>query len=469
MDITELQAKQTASSARQKTVLLGVTGSIAAYKACELLRLLQKEGLRVKVVMTESAQELVGAATFRALSGEPVAIDLFENPGNPIHHISLANEADVFVIAPCTANVINKLANGVADDLLTTTALATKAPLVVAPAMNVNMLQNEHTQASLKKLEDAGVALVGPGKGYLACGDEDSGRMSEPAEICAAVLASLEVSQSLKGKRVLITAGPTREYLDPVRYISSPSSGKTGFALAKEAARRGAEVVLVSGPTSLACPPGVKCLPVVTAEEMLAAAKPYFSGADLAIFSAAVADFRPEEVASHKLKKGVDLPSAGSGVGAVFAGIGDEDGAVSCSNNGEESQPLQGSMTSASASRLSSSAYASKDAASYTLKLTANPDVLATLAGIRNSAGAQKPYVVGFAAETEDILGNAQEKLRSKGADLIVANDVSNPEIGFGSSHNQISLVSKDGHEQTEVLSKESLARIILDKITHNL
>ncbi|MDR1358794.1 MAG: bifunctional phosphopantothenoylcysteine decarboxylase/phosphopantothenate--cysteine ligase CoaBC [Coriobacteriales bacterium] len=401
---------------KQHTVLLGVTGSIAAYKACELLRLFQKAGLRVKVALTEHAQKLVGAATFRALSGEPVVTSLFESPGNPINHISLADEADVLVIAPCTANVLNKLASGVADDLLTTTALATTAPLVLAPAMNARMLRHLRTQASLELLEAAGATIVGPGEGYLACGEEDSGRMSSPEEICTATLEVLARTQSLAGKRVLITAGPTREYLDPVRFISSPSSGKTGYALAREAAVRGASVVLVSGPTSQICPPGVEYVPVVTARQMLEAASEHFADADLAIFSAAVADFRPEEQAPHKLKKGVELPPT-----------------------------------------------------NYTLALTANPDILATLAARRTAAGAERPYIVGFAAETEDLLANARAKLKAKGADLIIANDVSDPSLGFASSHNQLTFVSHEGSSQTSVLSKNDLAKRILDTLTPKL
>lgn len=399
--------------------MLGVTGSIAAYKACELLRLLQKEGLRVKVVMTKAAQELVGAATFRALSGESVATDLFDDPRNPINHISLSDEADVLVIAPCTANVINKIANGVADDLLTTTALATKAPLVLAPAMNVKMLQNIRTQESLKVLEATGATVVGPGEGYLACGTEDSGRMSSPAEICSATLEALARKQSLAGKRVLITAGPTREYLDPVRFISSPSSGRTGFALARAAAARGGEVVVVSGPTELVCPPGVEFVPVCSAQQMLEAAGKYFDQADLAIFSAAVADFRPVECAGHKLKKGAQMPQDSS--------------------------------------------------AGYDLKLTANPDILATLATKRGSAKRPRPYIVGFAAETENVLENARAKLINKGADLIIANDVSRPGLGFASLHNQVIFVDKKGSSHTEVLSKEALATCILDTVIQKM
>lgn len=412
---------------KQQTVLLGVTGSIAAYKACELLRLFQKAGLRVKVIMTEHAQELVGAATFRALSGEPVATKLFDDPSNPINHISLAEEADVIVIAPCTANVLNKMANGVADDLLTTTLLAAQAPLVIAPAMNVQMLQNTRTQESLMRLEALGATIVGPGQGYLACGTEDSGRMSEPEEICVATLEILARTQSLAGKRVLITAGPTREYLDPVRYISSPSSGKTGFALAREAQVRGAEVVLVSGPTELSCPRGVELVPVTTAEEMLSQASEHFDNADLAIFSAAVADFRPANKAAHKLKKGISLP------------------ATEAFENKLDTPP------------------------SYDLNLVASPDILATLAARRRGNKTTKPYVVGFAAETEDVVAHAKAKLTSKGADLIIANDVSNPHIGFASSHNQITFVSPEGAQQTELMSKDALAKVIFDAILPKL
>lgn len=462
------------SQPKQQTVLLGVTGSIAAYKACELLRLFQKAGLRVKVVMTEHAQELVGAATFRALSGEPVATDLFEDPANPIHHISLSEEADILVVAPCTANVLNKVASGVADDLLTTTALAATAPLVLAPAMNVRMLQNPRTQGSLSALEARGAIIVGPGEGYLACGDEDSGRMASPEEILNATLEVLSRKRSLAGKRVLVTAGPTREYLDPVRYISSPSSGRTGFALAREAAARGAEVVLVSGPTELQKPPGVEHVPVTTALEMLDAASRHFDDADIAIFSAAVADFRPEKKAPQKLKKGVDLPAAEGAVQLAAEGVGRPaaEGAGRSAALGIGRSPVEGAdLPSApvSADPPSTEDERSKNAenpASYSLTLTANPDILATLAAQRNSAGLKRPYIVGFAAETEKVLLNAQAKLEAKGADLIVANDVSDPSIGFASTHNQAILVNGEGSTLTEVLTKEDLAKLILDTVT---
>ncbi len=436
----------------QQTVLLGVTGSIAAYKACELLRLFQKAGLRVKVVMTEHAQELVGAATFRALSGEPVAVDLFEDPGNPINHISLAEEADVVVVAPCTANVLNKIANGVADDLLTTTVLAATAPLVLAPAMNVNMLQSTPTQNSLKLLDASGITIVGPGEGYLACGAEDSGRMSSPEEIFAATMKVLVRRQSMTGKRVLITAGPTREYLDPVRFISSPSSGRTGYALAREAQERGADVTLVSGPTNMLCPPGVRFVSVVSAEQMLEAASEFFDKADLAVFSAAVADFRPAEKAAHKLKKGVDLPT----VKMYECGSHENEGNA----EGDSSQ------TKGSTSKQAGIAPTPiGEACTYELTLTVNPDVLATLAARRNASKSKTPYIVGFAAETEQVLENARAKLVSKGADLIIANNVSKPDLGFESSHNQVMLVDGVNSRQSEVMSKDDLARLILDTV----
>jgi len=397
---------------KKQLVLLGVTGSIAAYKACELVCLYQKAGLDVKVIMTKHAQKLVGAATFRALTGHAVATELFDDPGAAIHHISLAEEADVFVIAPCSANVLNKIAHGIADDLLTTTALATTAPFICAPAMNVAMLKNPLTHESLKVLDHAGVTIVGPGEGYLACGSEDSGRMSSPEEICAATLRVLAGTTDIAGKRVLITTGPTREFLDPVRFISSPSSGKTGFALAREAKARGAEVVLVSGPTELQSPLGVEYVPVVSAQEMLEAARAHFDSADIAIFAAAVADYRFAEQLEEKFKKGAGLPA---------------------------------------------------------LELTENPDILATLVARRNATNEKKPFVVGFAAETENILANAEAKLKAKGADLIIANDVSDLKIGFASEHNRVCFVTQGSREQTELMSKEQLATVILDYILKKL
>jgi len=428
---------------QKQIVLLGVTGSIAAYKACELVRLYQKAGLDVKVIMTKHAQKLVGAATFRGLTGHAVALELFDDPSTPIHHITLAQEADVLVIAPCTANVLNKLAHGIADDLLTTTALASTAPLVLAPAMNVAMLKNPLTQESLKVLDGAGASIVGPGEGYLACGTEDSGRMSSPEEILSATLSVLAQKKSLAGVRVLITTGPTREYLDPVRFISSPSSGKTGFALAREARARGAEVVLISGPTELVAPAGVEYVPVVSAEQMLEKASEHFEQSDIAIFAAAVADYRPAERATQKLKKAL---AQRDGVGVpVSEKLVHQPRPSVLEKLGHQPRP------------------------SVPVEFVENPDILATLAGRRNASGAKKPFVVGFAAETENLLANARAKLEAKGADLIIANDVSDPRIGFASEHNRVYFVDASGSSQTELMSKNQLARVIFDAIQQKL
>ena len=278
----------------KKTVLVGITGCVAAYKACEVVRGLQKAGLHVKVVMTKNATEFINPKQFRALTREPVAVGTFDDaPGDPIHHISLSKEADVFLIAPCTANVIGKLANGIADDLLTTTALATTAPLVLAPAMNVNMFENAATQQNMRTLAERGVRFIEAESGYLACGDVGKGRLADPDDIVAAVLDVLEVNLDMKGKHVVVTAGPTVEPIDAVRFISNPSSGKMGFAVAEAAADRGAEVVLVTGPVGLDDPEGVEVRRVKTAIEMFDAVDEVFEQADIAVFSAAVSDFRP--------------------------------------------------------------------------------------------------------------------------------------------------------------------------------
>jgi phosphopantothenoylcysteine decarboxylase/phosphopantothenate--cysteine ligase len=399
----------TRDSDKTPTVLIGVTGSIAAYKACELVRALQKRGAKVKVVMTAHATEFVSAATFRALTNEPVAVELFDEPGAPIHHISLAQEADVFVIAPATANVINKIANGVADDLLTTTALATESPLLVAPAMNVHMWRDETTQRSIELLRALGVQIVEPESGYLACGDAGEGRLAEVDVIANAVMRELASVGSLAGKKVLITAGSTREHLDPVRFISSPASGRTGYELAREAARRGADVVLVSGPTSLPDPFGCKVIRVTSALEMLDASRPEFQDADYAIFTAAVSDFRPAHRHNQKVKKD-----------------------------------------------------ATGDPSLTTLDLVENPDIIATLATPKNKGNT---YVIGFAAETNDVISNAQAKLVHKNADLIIANDVSDPSLGFASIQNRVWFVSKDAVWDSGVIPKTQLAALICEHL----
>lgn len=405
----------------EPTVLLGVTGCIAAYKACEVLRLLQKAGANVKVVMTPMGAEFVTPATFRALSHNEVALAAIAEHDEPIHHISLAQEADVFLIAPATANTINKLAAGIGDNLLTTTALATEAPLIIAPAMNVHMWRDPSTQAALDVLRARGVEIIEPDEGYLACGDVGEGKLAEVEEIAFRTLHELNRSRDFAGKRLLITAGATREHFDPVRYISSPASGRTGYLLAGEAARRGAEVWLVSGPSELPTPFDVNLIEVVSAEEMYEACLAAFTEhrPDAAVFTAAVADFRPATRVDHKLKKGADLPS----------------------------QPPADAATDAPAPAM-------------TLDLVLNPDILFEISQRKGDC-----FVVGFAAESENVLENARAKLSAKGADLMVANDISDPEIGFASDLNRWQLLSSDGAEDTGLMSKRALVGLLLDRI----
>ena len=390
----------------RKTVVIGVTGCVAIYKTCEIIRGLQKAGVRAKVVMTESATHFINPTLFRSLTREPVAVGLFDDaPGDPIHHISLAKEADLFLIAPCTANVVAKLAHGIADDLLTTSALATTAPIMIAPAMNVNMYENVATQENMETLRKRGVAFVDADNGYLACGDVGKGRLADPEAIVAAVLEALAVKRDLEGKRVLVTAGPTVEPIDPVRFISNPSSGKTGFAIAEAAAERGASVALVTGPVALVDPEGVEVVRVKTALEMRDVVDARFDEADIAVFTAAVSDYRPATVASSKLKKGVD------------------------------------------------------DAALSSLELVANPDILAEM-GVRKRAG---QVVVGFAAETEGVEENAREKLERKHADMIVGNLVGEGRA-FGADDNEVVIVNADACERLPLMSKADLANAILDR-----
>lgn len=391
-----------------KTVLVGVTGCIAAYKSCYIVRGLQKAGLRVKVVMTEHGTHFVGPTTFRGLTNEEVAVDLFDNPSDPIHHISLAKECDLFVIAPATANVCAKIARGVADDLLTTTALATDAPLVIAPAMNDGMWEDAATQENIAMLEARGVRIVSPASGHLACGTEGKGRMEEPEAIVAAVLDELSRARDLEGKSFLVTAGPTREYLDPVRFISNPSSGKTGFAIAQEAAARGAHVTLVTGPVALGDPKGVDVVRVTSALEMLEACEAVYDSCDAAVFSAAVSDWRASSVSPVKIKSGKE-----------------------CAAAGEKS-----------------------------VSFVANPDIAAKL-GSRKRAG---QINVVFAAETNDVLLNARGKLSRKHADLCVANDVSG-KLGFASDDNEVWFVAAMGEEKIPRCSKRQMARKLVDRV----
>ncbi len=388
----------------QKTVVLGVTGCIAAYKSCEILRALQKRNVRVKVVMTQHATHFVDPVTFRALTHEKVAVDLFDDPTDPIHHISLAQEADLFLIAPCTANVMAKLAYGLADDLLSTSALATTAPVMLAPAMNVHMYENPVTQENMAKLKARGVRFIEPDAGYLACGDVGKGRLAEPDDIAEAALKVLEGKRDLAGKRVMITAGPTEEPIDPVRFITNRSSGKMGYSIAVAAAQRGAQVTLISGPVQLDEPNDVEVVHVQTAQQMFEAANAAFKDADIAIFSAAVADVRPAHPANKKLKKGFD------------------------------------------------------DAKLDNVELVQNPDILATMGKKKD-----QQLVVGFAAETNDVVANGLRKLATKHADMIVANEVGHGKA-FGTEGNEAWLLTEDENEHLPFMPKAELADVILDK-----
>lgn len=389
-------------------VALAVTGCIAAYKAVEVLRALQRRGAEVRVAMTRSATEFVGPATFRALTGAPVMVGEFGDPLEPIPHIALAEWADLLLVAPCTANVAAKLAHGIADDLLTSAALACTCPVMVAPAMNVHMYEAAATQANLALLRQRGVAVLEADSGYLACGEVGAGRLPEPEAVAEAALALLRErthARDLAGRSVLVTAGPTVEPIDAVRFVSNRSSGKMGYAVAEAALARGAEVTLVSGPVALEPPRGARVVPVATAVEMLAAAEAAFVTADVAVCAAAVADLRPARPVARKLKKGAD------------------------------------------------------DAALATLELVENPDVLATL----GRAKAPGQVVVGFAAETDDVVANAERKLAAKGADLMVANDVSEGRA-FGRDENEATLVSAAGAEPLPSMAKRALADAILDR-----
>ncbi len=387
-----------------QTIVVGVTGGIAAYKACELVRELARRGFRVKVAMTDAAARFVTPLTFRTLTGEPVAASLWEEPTHGrVQHVSLAQEADVMVIAPCTANVIAKLAHGRADDMLTTTALATQAPTIVAPAMNAEMWRKDVTRQNIAMLRARGVVVVEPTSGELACGDIGEGRLAPVADIADAVENEARRARDLANVRILVTAGGTREPIDPVRFIGNRSSGKTGYAIAEEAARRGADVTLVTAPTFQADPYGADVVRVTTALEMNDALHTRFDDTDVVIMAAAVADFRPEQAAEQKLKK---------------------------------------------------------DAAPASVALVRNPDILAQL-------GERKLHqlLVGFAAETENVLDNARMKLAAKNLDLVVANDVSHEGIGFEADVNQVALVSEAGVEELPVLVKATVADVVLDRV----
>jgi phosphopantothenoylcysteine decarboxylase/phosphopantothenate--cysteine ligase len=394
-----------------KSVLLIVGGGIAAYKALELVRLLKGQGCGVTCIATRAAQEFVTPLSLASLSGNKVYTDLFSlTDETEMGHIELSRSADLLVVAPATADLMARMAHGLAGDLASTALLATDKDVVIAPAMNVRMWQHAATMRNLETLKRDGVTVIGPNDGEMACGEFGPGRMAEPAEILAAISAKLGPQQRpLQGRKVLITAGPTREPIDPVRFISNHSSGKQGYAIAEAAVAMGAETVLISGPVSLPIPPGVQMRPVETAEEMLKVCEQELP-ADIAIFSAAVADWRVAKAADEKLKK-------------------------------TKSGPPQ-------------------------LVLTENPDILKTIAA---NPKKRPSIVVGFAAETENVIVHAQEKLKRKGCDLIVANDVS-PEKGvFGGDRNHVHLVSGAGVESWPEMSKRDVAAKLMETLQHRL
>jgi phosphopantothenoylcysteine decarboxylase/phosphopantothenate--cysteine ligase len=392
-------------------ITLGVTGGVAAYKAAELVRLLQQDGFTVEVVMTRGAREFITPLTFAALSGQKVITDLFEesssgeaNLESAIEHIAVAQRTDLLLVAPATADILAKFARGMADDFLTTLYLATTAPVVVAPAMNVNMWNHPATQENIEMLRARGVKIVNPEEGYLACGMIGAGRLAGQREIVAAVRQTLHTQKDFEGETMLVTAGPTCEDLDPVRYLTNRSSGKMGYAVAAAAARRGAKVSLVSGPVNLETPAGVERVSVRTAEQMRLSVLDRLPESTIAIFAAAVADYRPAETQTEKMKR--------------------------------NREPL-------------------------TIRLEPTPDILAEAAETKGDR-----LIVGFAAETEHVAENARKKLAAKNADLIVANDVTAEGAGFDHDTNIVTLFSRDGRDVAlPKLGKSAVAQRILDEV----
>ncbi|MSO56912.1 MAG: bifunctional phosphopantothenoylcysteine decarboxylase/phosphopantothenate--cysteine ligase CoaBC [Acidobacteria bacterium] len=405
-------------------IALGVCGGIGAYKSVEVVRGLQKQGHDVVAVMTRSATQFVGELTFEAITRHRVLTSQFEPGANAdrlrqgygesagasaqadIEHISLASGIDLLLVAPATANIIGKFANGIADDFLTSLYLATKAPVLMAPAMNTHMLEHQAVQRNLDVLAGRGVRFVDPGAGYLACGWIGRGRLAEPADIVAAAGEVLSPSGPLKGRTVIVTAGPTREALDPVRFVGNRSSGRMGYAMAVAARNRGARVVLVSGPTELPAPADIETIRVTTAAEMREATISRAAQADVVIMAAAVADYTPAGTSNQKIHKNEDT---------------------------------------------------------LTLTLVRTPDILGELGRLR--AGSDRPLLVGFAAETTDVVDSARRKRREKGVDLVVANDVSRADAGFEVDTNEVTVVSASGEETLPLQSKAAIAAQIIDRI----
>ncbi len=392
-----------------KKIILGITGGIAAYKSAALTSLLIKSGADVQVIMTEHAKEFIAPLTFEALTNRRCLTDTFDrNHEYSTEHVALAKEADAVLIAPATANVIAKIAHGVADDMLTTTVLACDCPKIIAPAMNTRMYENPATRENMDTLKRYGMTVIEAASGRLACGDVGAGKMPEPEELLQYVLMACACEKDMTGKRVLVTAGPTRELLDPVRYITNHSTGKMGYSIAKLCALRGAEVTLVSGKTSLTPPMFVEVVPVVTAEDMFREVTARSAGMDIIIKAAAVADYRPKNVSDEKMKK----------------------------SDGE-----------------------------MTLELERTKDIL----GYLGSNKREGQFLCGFAMETQNLLENAKEKLARKNADMIVANNLKIQGAGFGTDTNVVTIITEDGIQALELMSKEQVSGHILNEILRRL
>lgn len=387
-----------------KTIVLGVTGGIAAYKSAELVRLLVKEGAIVRVIMTKNAQEFITPLTLQTLSGNPVATETFDlTQESQIGHIRLADAADLLLIAPATADIIAKLANGIADDLLSTVLLATRAKVLIAPAMNVHMYAHPIVQANMRKLSEVGYGFVEPAEGFLACGYEGKGRLADPEDIVEEARAVL-TRKDLHGEHIIVTAGPNAEPIDPVRFITNRSTGKMGFAMARVAWRRGAEVTLVSGPTGLEAPRGVRFRPIRTALQMQQAILEHYPAATMIVSAAAVADYRPAQVAPQKIKK---------------------------------------------------------TGGNFSIELTRNPDILGELSQHKGNR-----LFVGFATETENVLENAARKLRTKNLDMIVANDVTQEGAGFAHDTNIVTIIDRSERMETlPMMSKDDVAHAVYDRL----
>lgn len=385
-----------------KTIIVGISGSIAAYKACDIVRTLKKANYDVEVIMTTNATKFISPLTLGALINKPVLVDDFDQDGYQIKHISYAKKADCFVIVPATANIIGKIANGICDDVLTSTFLAATCPKLIAPAMNVNMYDNLATQRNIERCKTYGIKFVEPGYGLLACGDTGRGKLANQEDIIDMIEYCLS-PKPLKRKRVLVTAGPTQEAIDPVRYITNHSSGKMGYALAKRAYQLGAKVTLISGPVNLAVPYGIQVIHVKSAQEMFEAVKENYEKQDYIIKAAAVGDYRIKEVAANKIKKHDD---------------------------------------------------------SLVLEMVKNKDILAFL-------GTHKTHqtICGFAMETQDLITNAKDKFVRKNCDLLVANDLNEAGAGFKNDTNKVTFISKDNIDKIELMTKSELSDLILNKL----